>query len=171
MHSSNLSEHHSAHTVRLYSNWWDSRTKRVCFLTSAIENNKHQARKDKGRKPIWFCNWLSPPVTQRCCLAPDVWRHKPRWKSSKHDKDCENNLRNISGNKPWWLSTKTTAFSFFIYALRLLLNLLDWIKKYMDLSRGRASWFTFTLSPSVLSNLPKLKNPTEKNTVPSKLKQ
>ena len=77
MHNSNLSEHHSAHTVRLYSNWWDSRTKRVCFLTSAIENNKHQARKDKGRKAIWFYNWLSTPVTQQRCLALGVWHHKP----------------------------------------------------------------------------------------------
>ena len=64
-----------------------------CFLTSAIENSK--AREDKGRKAIWF--WV---------LRLSIW------KSSKHDKDCENNLRNISENKPWWLSTKTTASSF-----------------------------------------------------------
>ena len=47
----------------------------MCFLTSAIENSK--ARKDKGRKAIWFCNWLSTLVTRRRCLAQGVWRHKP----------------------------------------------------------------------------------------------
>ena len=95
----------------------------VCFLTSAIENSK--ARKDKGRKAIWFCNWLSTLVTRRRCLAQGVWRHKPL---DTHVGSRANMTKNVK--IIWGIFQKINHGDCQLKRLppALLLNLLDWKK-------------------------------------------
>ena len=96
----------------------------VCFLTSAIENSK--ARKDKGGKAIWFCNWLSTLVTRRRCLAQGVWRHKPL---DTHVGSRANMTRTVK--IIWGIFQKINHGDCQLKRLppALLLNLLDWKKK------------------------------------------
>ena len=100
----------------------------MCFLTSAIENSK--ARKDKGRKAIWFCNWLSTLVTRRRCLAQGVWRHKPL---DTHVGSRANMTRNVK--IIWGIFQKINHGDCQLkrlppasFSVHLLLNLLDWKK-------------------------------------------